>query len=122
MLHLNDVLPVNVSKPDMLLHLVRSIQTESIGWLSLQTLVDKVSGLHTPAVRDVGFLQLDLLLKYLVSDLFPSLSLIRTLSKHELVAYNAQGKVVNSYSMILSAHYFRSHVSRSTRCIMSIIW
>ena len=56
MLHLNDVLPVYVSKPDMLLHLVRSIQTESIGWLSLQTLVYKVSGFHTPAVRDVGFL------------------------------------------------------------------
>ena len=70
----------------MLLHLVGSIQTESIGWLSLQTLVDKVSSFNTLAVRDVGFLQFELLLKYLISDLFPSLSLLRTFSKHELVA------------------------------------
>ena len=112
MLHLNDILPVDVSKPDMLLHLIWSVKAESIGRLSLQTLVDKVCCLHTPTIRDVGFLQLDLLLKYLVSDLLSSLSLIRTLPKHKLVAYNAQCKVINSYSMILSTHDFRSHVSR----------
>jgi len=58
----------------------------------------------------------------MVADLLSILSLIRSLAKHALVRDDTHSKVVYSHAVILTAHNFWSHVSRSSRGIFSIFW
>ena len=105
----------------MLFHFLRAVQAKSVGWLALETFIDEVSRLKRPAFRDVVFLDLDLFCKNGVSDLFSRLANIGTLSQHEFIPDDPDGKVINSHSVILSAHYLRSHISRSTRSFRSVV-
>jgi hypothetical protein len=49
MLHLYDGLPFYVPQPHVLLHLMRTIQAQSVRWLPLQAFIDEISCLHTPS-------------------------------------------------------------------------
>ena len=106
----------------MLLDLIRTIKAKSISWFALKGLIDKICGLHGPALGDVGFSQVNLGLYYAVSDVLASLASIGALPKHQLIADDTQGKVVYCDSMVLSAHDFRGHISRSPRGVISVVW
>lgn len=106
----------------MLLDLIRTIQAKPISWLALQGLIDKICGLHGPSLWDVGFSQIDLALYYAISDVLASLASIGALSKHQLIEDDTQGKVVHCDSMVLTAHDFRGHISRSPRGVIGVVW
>ena len=121
-LHFDDSLPVNILKPDMLLDLIRTIKAEAIGWLALKSFIDKICGLHGPALGDIGFPQIDLALYDAISNVLASLASIGALPKHQLIADDAQSKVVHGNSMVLSAHDFRGHIPRGPRGVIGVVW
>lgn len=105
----------------MIFDLVRPAQPQSIRWLALQEFVDKVSGFHGPAVGNVGFLQVDLFRKNLVSDVLASFTCVGPPSEHEFVGDHSEGKVVDLHTMVLATHHFGSHVTGRARRVMRIV-
>jgi len=94
--------------------------TKTIARFTLQELVDEVSGISRPAIRDVVLLDPDLLGQNVITNLFSVLATVRALPKHALVCYNAHGKVVDCYAVVLSAHNLGSHIAWCTGCIFRI--
>ena len=105
-------IPIEVCKPLVLLHNVRTLFAQPVCWLSLDQTIDQVCSLRRPASWDVIWMNLDLLGQDLVSNLFTVFSMIRSLAKHAFVGNYAHCKVVHSNTMILSAHHFWCHVAR----------
>jgi len=106
----------------VLLDLIRTIQAKPIGWFALKGFIDKICGFHGPALGDIGFSQIDLALYYAISDVLASLASIGALSKHQLIADDAQSKIVHGNSMVLSAHDFRRHIPWGPRGVIGVFW
>ncbi len=66
------ILPWVILKPWMILHLSRSIKSESIHRLSLNSLIDKICSFDWPTTRDLIALDLNLLWENVVTDLLTS--------------------------------------------------
>lgn len=118
---LDKLLPVKVTKPHMLLHLVGPVEAYPVRGLPLDQLIDEVGSFHGPARREVALLQYHLFFKYLITYFFPILADVGPPAKHKLIKYDAQREIIDSYSVILAAHHFRSHVSRRTRCVLGVV-
>ena len=108
---LQKALPIKVSHPDMLFDFLWSIETKSIAWLSLQTLVDEVSCLKWPSLWQFISLDWHLLGKYHISNLSPTLTDIWSSSKHKFITNDTHCEIINSLWMVLSAHHLRCHVA-----------
>ena len=89
---------------------------------SLYHFIDKVSCFNTPSSWNLTFLDLNLFRKYVVSNFLSRLSYIWSSSKHAFIGHYSYCKIIDRSCMILSAHYFRSHVSRCSRGVLSILW
>ena len=57
----------------------------------------------------------------MVPDLSPVSSSVWPSSEHAFVADDAHGEIVDSYSMRLSAHDLRCHVTRRSRCVLGVV-
>ena len=117
--------PIEVTEPGMRFQLRCSILVaNAVGWLALEALVDKISGLLVPAIWDAEFLDLDLAREYCVPYLLPGLAFVGSFSHHALVPDNSHCKVIRSQPMVLPAHDLGGHVPRrSTRltCVVGRI-
>jgi len=89
---------------------------------SLNHLIDKVCCFNAPSSWDFTFLDLNLFRKYVVSNFFSRLSYIWSSSKHAFVGHYSYCKIINRSCMILSAHYFWSHVPWCSWGILSVLW
>ena len=67
-------------------------------------------------------MDLHLLGQDVISDLLTVFSVVGPLSKHALVGDDTHGKVVHSYTVILTAHDFRSHVAWGARRVLGVLW
>ena len=81
----DDLLPVNIFEPYVLLDLIWAVEPEPVRGLPLYQLVNEVCGLQTPSLGQIGLLQHDLLLEDLVADLLPRLPDVRSAAHHEFV-------------------------------------
>lgn len=102
-------IPVVVLKPHMLLHFLWSIQAKSVNWLSLDKFVDKISSFKRPTSRHFVLPDLHLLRENMISDFLSVLSEVWSFAKHAFKSNDSNCEIVNSYPVILSAHYFRCY-------------
>lgn len=105
----------------MRFYFLRSIQPESIYWFSLQCFIYKICSLKTPAFRNLMSFDLNLFCQNCIPDLLPWFSNIRSFPKHALIRNDSYSKIINSDTVILAAHDFRSHVTRSSRCVFRVV-
>ena len=91
----------------MILDFLWTIQAQPIYWFSLYQFIDEISCFKAPASWDFIFADLNLFWQNMISDLFSSLAYVWAFTVHAFVTDNAHSEIVNSYSMILSAHHFR---------------
>ena len=70
----------------MLLYLIWTIQSQTVGRLSLQSLVYEISSLHGPSLRHIRFLEVYLILDNAVPDVLAGLTPIGSFPEHQLVA------------------------------------
>jgi len=105
------LLPVIVLEPLMVLKILGPVQTQSVRWFALDQAVDEVSRLGAPASRDLLPFNLNLLGKYVVSDLLSVFPDIWSLAEHAFVCDHSHSKIVHSNTVVLSAHDLRSHVA-----------
>ena len=114
--------PVEVTEPGMLFQLRCSILVaNAVGWLALEALVDKISGLLVPAIWYAEFFDLGLAREYIVPYLLPSLALVRAFSHHALVPDDSHRKVIRSQPVVLPAHDFGCHVARRSTRLTRIV-
>lgn len=116
----------------MSFNLLITIQTQSIGRFALQTLkdssywktyfIDEVGWLNGPALGDFVALNLNLSGEDAITNLSSRLANIGPSTIHAFIGYDTDRKIIGCYTMILSTHHFRSHISRSTWSLWSIIW
>jgi len=57
----------------------------------------------------------------MVTDLLPWLPNVGPSAKHTLKSYDSDREIVNSYSVVLSAHNLWGHVARSSGCVLRIV-
>ena len=105
----------------MALDVFGPVEAETIERFALDELVDEVGGLDRPAVRNVFSADLDLTSQDLLLDLEPVAAVIRSAPKHALVTNDADGKVVDSHAMGLSAHHLGRHVPRRAGSILLVL-
>ena len=117
-----ELLPRKVFQPGVLFYLVWSAPSQSHHRFTLQKLVYKISCLDWPALRDVNLLNYCLTGQYLLLDLWPGSSRIRSSPYHKFVRNHAQSIVVDCERMILPHHHLRSHVAWCSRSISWILW
>lgn len=116
------VVPWEVSEPRMVFNIFWPVETKSIQRFSLDKPIDKISSLYRPAFWDLYPLDLNLFRENMLSDLLPSPPSIRPPSKHAFIANDTHGKVVNSDSVWLLTYDFGSHVPRSPRGVLRVVW
>jgi hypothetical protein len=92
----------------MILDFLRTIQAQPIDGFSLDQFINEISSFKAPARGDFIFADLNLFRQNMISDLFSRLAYVRAFSVHAFVTDNAHSEIVNSDSMILSAHHLRS--------------
>ena len=98
-----------------------TVIAQSVLRLSLDHLVDEVGGLDGPASWDVSFLDLDLLRQDVVSDFLPGLAHVGSAAEHALVGHHAHSEVVDTSSVVDSAHHLRRHVAGCSRGVLSVL-
>lgn len=113
-------LPVEILHPDMLLHLVRTIQAESISRFTLETFINEICRFQGPPIGYFVLSNLDLLRENVIPYFLPSFPIVRPLSEHELKSNNAKSEIVDCTAMILSAHYFWGHIARCATGVLTI--
>ena len=64
---------------------------------------------------------LNLLLKYVVSDFFAIFVLVLLFPEHALVANNSYSKIVYTDCVGFAAHDFRNYISRNSICVFAIV-
>lgn len=84
--------------------------------------VNEISSFDTPAIWHISLLDLYLFGKDVLSDLLSTSSSVWAPAKHAFISDDTHSKVVDCHSVRLLAHYFGSHVSWSTGCILRVIW
>jgi hypothetical protein len=99
-------------------------------------LVDEVRSCCRPTIRNVSFLNLDLLLKNVIPNVLSCFSDIRSLNKlknnfklpttyfseHAFEGHDTYSKVVNAHCMVQPAHDLRSHITWCTRSVLRVIF
>lgn len=95
----------------MILDLLRAVQSQPVYWLSLYKFINEVCCFKTPTRRHLVLSNLYLFRQNVISDFFPSLSDVRAFSIHALVSNDTHSKVINSDSMVLSAHHLRCYIT-----------
>ena len=83
--------------------------------------INKICSFNWPPLRNFLSLYLNLAGKDFFADFTSRFPCVRSGSIHALICNDANSKVISGYSMILSAHHFRSHVSRCSRGLRRII-
>ena len=106
----------------MILDIESTIVTQSILWFSLNHLIDEISCFNWPASLNFSLFNLNLFWQYVISDLLSWFSNVWSSAVHAFVSHNSNSEIVNWGGMILPTHNFRSHVTWSTRCVLSILW
>ena len=66
-------------------------------------------------------LDLNLLCKDHIADLFATTTNIGTAPHHELITDDTDGKVIDTKPMILAAHHFRRHIAWCARCVRRVL-
>lgn len=117
----NNFLPIYVLEPLVILDLSWAVKAKSVRWFTLKKLVDEVSRFHWPVCWQVLLLDLCLLLKNLIPDVFASFADVWSSAQHEFVSYYAQGKVVYCYIVVLTAHNLWCHVPWSARSVVRVV-
>lgn len=74
------ILPREIFQPGVILDLIGPVQAEAVRRLPLNHLVDEVSSLDGPALRDLVPLDLDLFGQNVISNLLPTLADIGSLT------------------------------------------
>ena len=87
---------------------------------SLYHFVNKISCFNRPTLGNFSFFYLNLFWQYMFSYFFSRLSYIRSSSIHAFICHYTYCKIINCCGVILSAHYFRCHISRCSRSVLSI--
>jgi len=113
--------PIEIFEPDVLLHFVWSIKTQSASRFALDEFVDKISSLTTPTLGNFLLFDLYLLRQNVVSDFLTVLTLIGTFAKHAFVGNNSHRKVVHCHAVILATHDFGRHVAGRTTGVFCIL-
>lgn len=67
----------------------------TVHWLTLNTLVDKVCCFLVPSVRNRVFLDLDLTTEDIITDILSCLAFVRALTHHTFISYNSYGEVIS---------------------------
>ena len=98
------------------------IVANAIHSFPLEALIDEVSRPLVPPGRYVRLLDRDLAEKYLVSDILPRATFVRSLAHHTLISDDAHCKIVRSQPVILATHDLRRHVPRSTTGFTCVVW
>lgn len=111
-----EFLPVELSKPWMLLDFVSASISQPILRLSLNEPVDKICSLIAPLIGNFRSFDLHLFGKHLISDLLPAFPSVRSLSslksyfsEHQLVGDDSKCEVVGNVLMVLPTKNFRSY-------------
>ena len=106
----------------MILELVGApLVTYPIHWLPLQALVYEVCGTFVPSIWNVVLFDLYLSEENLIPNILSCTSLVRSLTHHALISNDSHGEVVRSKAVVLSAHNFRSHITRRATGLTSVI-
>ena len=66
-------------------------------------------------------LYLNLFGQNVVADFFPRFSDVRSLAHHAFISDDSHCKIVDSHTMILPAHHFRSHIAWCTRGFLGVV-
>ncbi len=116
------LVPVYIAEPQMVFHLLRTIQPESTCRFSLNKFVNKICSFTWPSLRYLLLLYLNLFRKNVISDFFSIFALVRPFSVHALICNYSHCEIINCHAMILSTHYFWRHISGCTWSIFSVFW
>lgn len=82
--------------------------------------IDEVCSFHRPSLGDLISLDLDLFCQNMIPYFLARFSNVGSSSEHALVCHDTCGKIVNSHSMILTAHHLRGHISWGPRGILGV--
>ena len=93
----------------MILHFQASIISQSFLRFSLNHFVNKISCFNRPTLGNFSFFYLNLFWQYMFPYFFSRFSYIRSSSIHAFISHYTGCKVINSNSVILSAHNLRSY-------------
>ena len=115
------VVPWEVTQPRVVLHVLGTVQSETIQRLTLDETVNEVSSLNGPARRNVSASNLHLPGEYVLTDFTSIASSVGSPAKHALVANNAHSEVVDGDTVRLAAHNLGSHVARRARRIFLVL-
>ena len=96
--------------------------SDSVRGFSLEALIDEVSCLDGPALWNLVPLNLDLLAEDLFSDFAPASTDVWSAALHALVGDDTDREVVSGESVVLPAHHFWGHVSRSAGGLTCVVW
>ena len=126
----------------MFLDLFNTVLTESVLRFALYHTVDEVSCCIAPAVLDLFFSDLNLLLQNMITDFFSRFSSVGALNKNEIriifkgvihcintyfaihafKGHDTHCEVVNGDCVVQTAHHLWSHVPWSARSISSVVF
>lgn len=84
--------------------------------------IDEVCSFEGPIGRNFFCPDLHLLAKNLISDFFTVSAVVRPATEHELISNDANSVIVNWKRMVLPAHDFRCHISRSAAGVCAVVW
>ena len=113
-LTLRQILPFEVTEPNVVLELARSIETQPLRQLSLDALVDEVGRHVVPILWCVRFFERRLPHNQILLVTISRVCRPRFTFLHDLVADDADLKVVSSRAIILSEHGLRRQITWMT--------
>ena len=116
------LLPVDVAEPFVRFHVLGPETTQTVDWLSLYQFVYEVHSFAGPSAGQILRFNLNLLGENIVSDRPPVLALKRPFAIHALIGNYTHRKVVHCNTVVLAAHHFGCHITRSARCVLGILW
>jgi len=115
------IIPREIFNPRVFFYFFRSIDSESVQRFPLDHLINKVSSLEGPALRNIISLNLYLLGKDVVSDFLPALADVGPLGEHAFEGNHAEGEVIRLDSVVLATHDFGGHVPGSSGSVLGVL-
>jgi hypothetical protein len=112
------IIPFEVSKPRMILHIFWTIQSQPIQGFSLQKSVNEICSFDRPVLWYLRFLNLYLFGQDMLSYFFSSTSSVWPPSEHALVSDDTHSEIVDSDSMGLFTHDFGCHITGCARSVL----
>lgn len=105
----------------MLLDFSGPVQTDSVAWLPLQTLVYEISCFERPSFGQLMPLDLHLAGEHHIPNVVSGLTDVGPPAKHEFVADNAYSEIVDGVSVVLATHNFWGHVTRRPGSVTGVL-